>query len=355
MSKFVSARARFSGTLNNISVQDLGGLDFDKDKLIDRIDEVTKKLEETKGFFDEYFFSKEKDDYDNGEFDYLITDSDKREYYRYSPNSIDELAQDINICKYLQMYGTYLLSSKDLKKEKMQEYTLLTEEEFKKQLNKELATDFKADANTVLDTRSTNDYNNINLKINKQDLNPYLQTNKYGIRDKDLYLAKVLNNYQTLREHIKSEMEKLKIGETSYLSLYQMKSLLSTLIGDMHDAKNMILGIRSQAKRLGDETPYNDYSTLDYGNTEHIKACLKFCPLGTPKPDVDISHIGYDLLVAIETLRKNKKIDNLDMEIIESYNSGNYTIREIASEIDRQPNVVTQRLNKICKRIVEVI
>lgn len=355
MTKFISARARFSGELGGIKTEQLRGLDYNKEKLHERIEEVDNKLSTVGIFMDEYFFQKEKDDRDNGEFDHLITESDEREYYRYSPNTTDELSEDINICKYIQAYASYILNSKDLPKEKQQAYSILSEEEFKKQLLKEMSTDFKADAGVVMDTRPTNDYNNMDSKITKKDLYPHLQDNKYGIRQKDIELAKVLNEYETLREHVRGEMAKLKAGEPTYLTLYQMKSILASVMGDMHDSKKMILGVRSQAKRLGDESPFNDYSALDYSNVEHIKACLKHCPLGTPKPDVMTSHIGYDLQVAINKLSKTKKLDAIDMEIIDCYNSGRYTIRDIANEIERDSKTIQQRLDKICKRIAEVI
>ena len=203
---------------------------------------------------------------------------------------------------------------------------------------------------------TTNDYKNLDLKITKKDMYPELQKNTYGVRDKDRELASILNNYETLREHLRSEMAKIKTGEGSYLTLYQIKSMLSTIIGDMHDSKKMVLGIRNQAKRLGDESPYTDYTTLDYSNPEHVKHCLKFCRITkTPRPDDMVSHIGYDLHKAINKLSKRKKIDNIDKEIIECYNSGNYSLDEIGKELNISKVAVFKRINKISKKISEVI
>ena len=151
-------------------------------------------------------------------------------------------------------------------------------------------------------------------------------------------------------------MAKIKSGEGSYLTLYQIKSMLAIIMGDMYDAKRMVLGIRNQAKRLGDESPYNDFSTLDYSNPEHIKQCLKFCTITkTPRPDDVVSHIGYDLHITIKTLFDSNLLDGIDKEIIECYNSGSYTIREIAKEIKKDTKTVQQRLDKICRRIANVI
>lgn len=83
--------------------------------------------------------------------------------------------------------------------------------------------------------------------------------------------------------------------------------------------------------------------------------CLKFCKItNSPRPDDMCSHIGYDLSVAIKKLKEEKRIDGLDLEIIECYNS-NYTIRKIAYEVSRDIKTVQQRLKKICKRISKVI
>lgn len=355
MSNFISYRARFQGKLAGISVEELKGLDYEKEKLIDRMEEVLNKLDKVEPFFDEYFFQKETDERDNGEFEHLITESDEREYYRYSPNTTDELSEDINICKIIQSYGSYILNSKDLPRERQQEYSILTEEEFEKQLLKEMATDFKADASVVLDCRPKNDYINLDHKVTKKDLYPHLQKNKYGVREKDLELAKVLNDYETFREYLREEMRKLKAGEPTEMTLYRLKNLLGGLAGDVVDAKKMILGVRAQAKRLGDESPLNDYSTLDYQNAEHIKYILKFCKITkSPRPDDMLSHVGYDIHVAIKKLVDCNKLDKIDLEIIECYNA-NYSERDIAKEINRDKRVVTQRLDKICRRITSVI
>ena len=343
--KFTSPRARFSGELKGIKVEDLKGLDFNVETIQGRLQEVRNKLDKVAPFFDEYFFSKED-----------VDGEDKREYYKYNPTTTDELSEDINICKQVQSYGSYILNSKDLPRDKQIEYTILSEDEFKKQLLKEMATDFKSDASIVLDTRPTNDYKNLDLKITKKDMFPELQNNKYGVRDKDKELASILNDYETLREHLRDEMAKIKSGEGSYLTLYQIKSMLATIMADMYDAKRMVLGMKAPAKRLGDESPYNDFSTLDYNNPEHIKHCLKFCTITeTPRPDDMVSHIGYDLNIAIRTLVKKHMIDKVDVEIIECYNSGSYTIREIANEIKKDSKTVQQRLDKICRRIANVI
>lgn len=356
MSNFVSYRANFRGTLAGITVDELKGLDYSKEKLIDRMEEVLNILDKVEPFFNEYFFTKEEnEDRDNGEFEHLKTKGDTREYYKFSPNTTDELSEDINICKIIQSYGSYILNSRDLPKERQQEYSILTEEEFEKQLLKEMSTDFKVDASMVLDCRPKNDYTNLDHKVTKKDLYPHLQNNKYGVREKDLELARVLNDYETFREYLREEMRKLKSGEPTKMTLYKLKNLLGGLASDVIDAKKMILGIKAPAKRLGDESPMNDYSTLDYSNPEHIKAILKFCNITkSPRPDDMISHVGYDVFMAIETLKKQKQLDKIDLEIIECYNAG-YTLEDIGKEVGMKKQSVDYRIKRICERISRVI
>lgn len=351
MNKFISHKARFKGTLAGIKVDDLKGLDFEKTLLVERMEEVINKLEQVEPFYNEYFNTNIiEETNDDGE----VIEKEKI-YYNFSPNVTDELSEEINICQFLQSYATYILNSKDLPKEKQQEYTILSEEEFEKQLRRELATDFKADNSIVLDTRPTNDYNNLTMKITNKDLNPHLQNNKYGVRAKDLELAQVLNCYNDLKEHLKKELRKIQLGEKSNYDLYKIRTLLSKINDDMLLSKIKILAIRGQAKRLGDESPMNDYSELDYSNADHIKNMLKFCKLtGTPRPDDMMSHIGYDLQKAVKHLYKIKKIDSIDLEIIECYNAG-YTFEDMGKEVGMKKQSVDYRLNKICRKIANVI
>ena len=344
---WISHRARFQGSLGGLTVESFKGLDYDIEKIKDRMELIKKKVEELEPFINEYFFSKE--DKEESE------DSEKREYFNYSPSVKEELSIDTNICKYREQYGSYLLNSKDLPKEKQQEYTILNEDDFKKFLSKELSSSGGSDATVVMDTRPSNDYTNLTLKVTKKDLNVSLQNNKYGIRKKDLELESVLNCYETLKNHLKGELRKIQLGEPAKYDLLKIRNLLADINDDMLMCKLMILGIKSQAKRLGDESPTNDFSTLDYTNPNHVKAIIRNCKMTTPRPDDTTSHIGYDLMVAVNKLRKNKKIDELDIEIIECYNSGNYSIRDIAEELNRGKSTIEQRLNKICKRLSEIM
>lgn len=344
MARFTSYRARFQGELAGIKADELRGLDYELEKFKDRKEFIEDKCEKIKPFVDEYFYNyKEKDDRDSGEFDYL--DHNNRMYFNYRPKTTDELSDEINICKYLQAYGTYMMNSKDLPREKQQQYNILSEEEFSKVLQREKTLEVTSNGNAmdVLDQKPTNDYTNLNHRIVKSDFN-------------DPEIKDVLNSYETYREHLKGEMQKIKNGEESYLDLYTIRSILSGVNDDMIQSKIKIKQIRNQAKRLGDESPYNDFSTLDYKNPEHIKHMLRFCKITrTPRPDNMTSHLGYDLHKAIDELVSLDKLDKVDLEIIECYNTGTYTQREIGRELEVSEGTIRFRLNRISKKISEVI
>ena len=60
-------------------------------------------------------------------------------------------------------------------------------------------------------------------------------------------------------------------------------------------------------------------------------------------------------MIAVNKLKKKKKLDAIDLEIIECYNSGNYTLEQIGCEVGMKKQSVDYRINKICKKISEVI
>lgn len=353
MNNFVSYRARFQGTLAGIKVSELMGLDYSIETLEGRMKHIEEKLNKVQPFYDEYFSIRTIE---------IDETSKEMAYYNYSPNTTDELSADINICKYIECYANYILNSKDLPRERQQQYKILSEKAFERVLQREKALSSFSNEdneeigieveNIILDTRRANDYNNLDLLIKDSDLDVSKQKNPYGVREKDIELAGVLQSYSKLYEHLKTLMKKAKAGEKTEIPLTKIIQLTSGIKRDMLDSKEMILGIRCHAKRLGDESPMNDMSEIDYTNMEHIKAILKNCPFGAIEPDNEMTDMAYDMEKALSNLYKSGKLDKTDMIIVEMYNIG-FTQREIANEIGRDKKVVSRRLEKIFKSIVE--
>lgn len=336
MNKFTTYRARFKGELNNIKVNQLMNLDYDINNFNKRIEFINNKLEVVNPFYEEYFDIR------------IIEDEEvKREisYFNYSPNVDEELSEDINICKYLEGYANYLLNSKDLPRERQQKYNILSEEDFKKILRKEVPlSSFNENGDIendecidILDTRRENDYTNMDFRILKSDF-------------EDEEIKDVLISYQIFKDYLREQLLKNKNNEEFDVPLTKAKNLLAGINDDMILSKIKLKQIRCHAKRLGDESPMNDMSEIDYTNSKHIKHILRNCTFGNIEPDNEMSLMAYDLEVAIRELYKNKKLDDIDIKIVELYNS-RVQIKEISKKIKRNTRVVHQRIDKITKRI----
>lgn len=320
---FSSHRKQFKGTLANVPVEDLKELDFKRETFAERIEFINNKYDKVGSFYEAF-----------------VSGEDEEEYYKVGLSKDDDLSTEINVFKYAERDASYLLNSRDIPRDKRQEYTFLSEEEFKKVLNKERK----------------------NLSINDSGVLEILErprNNEYIVKDVEIYkkdfereeTKDVLRDYETVRLHLKEEMNKLKNGQGSVYDLGFLKRNLGSLLGDMVDSKRMLQGIRNPAKRLGDESGMFYYEMIDYTSPDHIKAILKMVRLDSDlDPDSDLSHIAYDMRVAIEKLYEAEQLDNIDLEIIECYNVG-YTNVAIAKEINRDEKVVRRRLLKIFNKI----
>lgn len=322
---FNSYRTKFKGTIGDIEVSELLVLDLNKEKFQERKIFIEDKLKRVEPFYKEYM----------------------DEFYKVELNTTDELSSDINIFKYLERDGSYLLNSRDIPKSKLQQYKILDEREFRKQITREKSLEFllensnteDSDTMIVLKNEETNDYIAVDFKINKNDL-------------EHENAGEVLKCYEKVREHLREEMQKIRNKEESYLNLYTIKNILKDINSDMILAKIQLRGIRCPAKRLGDIGSVPDFDSIDYTNVEHLKAILKNVRLGDLEPDSMISHIAFDMKQAIDHLHKEGKLDDMDYEIIECYNCKMSNVA-IGKEIDRTENVVRQRLSKIFKRIAK--
>lgn len=333
---FSSYRTRFQGTLANVSIEELKELDFNKETLKERLEYINKKHERVKSFYDTYIYTADEEDD-------TATEDEKREYYKVNLNTTDELSSEINIFKYLEADGNYILNSLDIPRDKQQQYRILSEEDFKKLLAREksltvLEAQEQTEDNTmdILASKETNDYTNMNHRITKRDL-------------EDPRTAKVLRVYETAREHLKEEMVKCKNKE-SQMSLYEIKKMLQTINDDMILSKIQLQGIRSPAKKLGDIGSCPNFGCVDYSNKKHIKQILRLVRFGELQPDSMLSHLAYDMQVALKALHKEGKLTDIDIEVADCYNAGMSNI-EVAKELNVTEGAIRKRLEKIFKHI----
>lgn len=327
---FSSHRKQFKGTLANVPVEELGKLDYEREALAERKEYIEEKYKKVSEFYAIY-----------------IGGDDEAEFYKVGLNKDDDLSADINIFQHIEKDGSYLLNSKDLPRDKQHEYKLLSERDFKEILKREknftcLGVQSGIEENNgvmeILEPKKANDYTNMDHKITKKDL-------------VDPRTMVVLGSYEKVREYLKEELRKIKNKEESPLTLYQVRRLLKGINDDMIKCKIVLKGIRSPAKRLGDESGKFYTEMIDYNSEHHIKAILKTIRLTSElEPDSELSHIAYDMKVAINTLHKEGYLDELDLEIIDCYNSG-YSNVATGKELDLSERMVRYRLNKIFKKI----
>ncbi|MEG0908784.1 MAG: AsnC family protein [Bacilli bacterium] len=322
--KFIGHRGLFRGELNGKTATDLRKLEYELDTLEQRRESVERLVGETgvcKDFYDEYI----------------------EEYYKC--NTSNELTEDINVFKNIENMGTYLLNSRDLPREKKQEYKIYTDEQlFKKSL---------MECNSVC--------SNGDQEIDQEQMIHYLLANKRNeyypkvekITDSDLEhekLKEVLCSYNEFYLFLKEELLKIRNKQPSKLSLYQITSIMKNVKDDMILSKQQLLNIIN-FDPMGDFTPFIDWEQFDFKNKEHIKAAL-YLDMEHIVPDDDVSLIAYDVNSAIKKLYKQGTLNKTDIKIIEQIRlNKSYTLQEIGQEFNVSQQAISKRINKISEKI----
>lgn len=314
---FQNHRTRFKGDLAGIKQEKINELDYQKEKIEERLQYVNKKYSYMSKYHEEY----------------------TSEYFKVNINNSDNLSSDINIFKAIERDGNYLLNSIDIPRESQYKYNLLTQEEFDKKLKDEKKIDLSAeDIMDMLKPNFRNEFINMDLKITNKDIK------------EDSEMGEILRDYNVIKDHLKDEMQKIKLKKSSYLNISKIKMILGTINCDMLDVKKSCKGITRPSTKLGDIGSAPDFDSIDYSNPAHVKAIIANIRFGDIEPDSMLSHIAYDIERAIKVLYKHKKLDDLDLEIVDCLNSG-YSERKTAEELNKGKTTIQQRVKKICRRI----
>lgn len=314
---FQSHRTRFKGDLAGVEQKSIIELDYTKEKIKDRLQYIERKYDNVGKYHEEY-----------------TTD-----FYKVNVNTDDNLSADINIFKAIERDGSYLLNSLDIPRDKQHKYNILTQEEFDKMLKKEEKEDITDDAfKNILASAPKNDYINMDLKITPKDLK------------EDSEMGCILRDYDRAKTHVKGEILKIKDKQESYLNVYSAKLLSGTIGCDMLDVKKSYKGITRPSNKLGDIGSLPDYSSIKYSDPKHIRAIISVVKLGDLEPDSELSHIAFDIKVAIEELYKRKILDDRDLYIIEGVNSG-VSMRKLAKELGIKHQSVSERFSKVVDKI----
>ena len=314
---FQSHRTRFKGDLAGVEQKSIIELDYTKEKIKDRLQYIERKYDNVGKYHEEY-----------------TTD-----FYKVNVNTDDNLSADINIFKAIERDGSYLLNSLDIPRDKQHKYNILTQEEFDKMLKKEEKEDITDDAfKNILASAPKNDYINMDLKITPKDLK------------EDSEMGCILRDYDRAKTHVKGEILKIKDKQESYLNVYSARLLSGTIGCDMLDVKKSYKGITRPSNKLGDIGSLPDYSSIKYSDPKHIRAIISVVKLGDLEPDSELSHIAFDIKVAIEELYKRKILDDRDLYIIEGVNSG-VSMRKLAKELGIKHQSVSERFSKVVDKI----
>ena len=314
---FQSHRTRFKGDLAGVEQKSIIELDYTKEKIKDRLQYIERKYDNVGKYHEEY-----------------TTD-----FYKVNVNTDDNLSADINIFKAVERDGSYLLNSLDIPRDKQHKYNILTQEEFDEMLKKEAKEDITDDAfKNILASAPKNDYINMDLKITPKDLK------------EDSEMGCILRDYDRAKTHVKGEILKIKDKQESYLNVYSARLLSGTIGCDMLDVKKSYKGITRPSNKLGDIGSLPDYSSIKYSDPNHIRAIISVVKLGDLEPDSELSHIAFDIKVAIEELYKRKILDDRDLYIIEGVNSG-VSMRKLAKELGIKHQSVSERFSKVVDKI----
>lgn len=314
---FQSHRTRFKGDLAGVEQKSIIELDYTKEKIKDRLQYIERKYDNVGKYHEEY-----------------TTD-----FYKVNVNTDDNLSADINIFKAVERDGSYLLNSLDIPRDKQHKYNILTQEEFDEMLKKEAKEDITDDAfKNILASAPKNDYINMDLKITPKDLK------------EDSEMGCILRDYDRAKTHVKGEILKIKDKQESYLNVYSARLLSGTIGCDMLDVKKSYKGITRPSNKLGDIGSLPDYSSIKYSDPKHIRAIISVVKLGDLEPDSELSHIAFDIKVAIEELYKRKILDDRDLYIIEGVNSG-VSMRKLAKELGIKHQSVSERFSKVVDKI----
>lgn len=322
----------FTGSIGGKNVFDLTKINYDLINSKERLEYLNNLVLECQEFLDTYF-----------------TGTEEREpYYKYNPRTWkDVLSHDTNVCMVLETLATYLLNSRDLPIERQQEYKIFTNEELFKAAQKELNSKSKSNQG------SENEI--IEFLLRKSESNGYFVKDTVlkpsDFEDTEYNLGEILKAYDLMYQHLRKHARKLKNGEESPYSVTKIKRLMSGLKDDMILSKEKIKR-PIQLENNGDFKSSVDWDRFDFTNKEHVKAILYFKPRQL-SPEDDLAIIIYDINKIIKHLYKQKKLNVVDLELLEMIQS-QFTLSEIAEELEYSGKTsVFKRFDRIVEKIVK--
>ena len=352
---------RYNGEINGIHIKDIK-LDYTKETLKERLDEVLRIIDETsvdgEGVFEKYI----------------------DEHYIVSLSKSDETSLNHEVFRKAEQLANYLLGSKEVREDKQttQYKFYSSEEEFNKRTKKENSlderTNSKQDVDDIIHFLLAYKGNHKKEKtktltrvdsIKNKNTGKYedVSIKKFLKESKNEYAKEVIKSYLDLYDKI----EKILKGEATIdnpkLNRFILSRTMKGLERDMIDSHDMLCGTFGQVLRnpIQDSTVIN-WDALDLTNPKHIRPLL-FINKKVIMPDDDLALIVYDLNQVIKKMYNEHKeykektgmskrgmLTKSHITIISLVRQG-YSIDEVSDILGTTQDNISHGLDKIALNI----
>lgn len=321
----------FKGKLEGITLDDLKKLNKDKKLLTERLAILEEKYKKVAPFYEAF----------------------TSEIYNPNLNEKEPLSHTINIFKYLEYDGNYLLNSEDVKREKNINKTL---EEYDKALMN-VATKNHSDFDIAMSitTKGNNTiYTNTKTIITVDDLNDktYGEYLKAYNDTRDILIEEML----FLQGRLKTEENEVEIEKATH-SLNQIMSLLANINTDMKIVKESFQGLTQYCLKDKKQGYVNNSTLLDnisYSNQNHISYVLKYVDLNQPlTPNDDLSIVAIDIKQVISILTEKKILKEKHLSVLALIQNSNLSFEEIGQSLGIARKTVYNRFNFIVEKVCD--
>jgi DNA-binding CsgD family transcriptional regulator len=327
---------QFKGAIRGEKLTDFNNIDYNLDKLKDRIDCINSMLGDNNFFFT--YFSK---------------------YFDVSPSQSGYLSEETSVCKVLEIMGTYIVSAKDVASERKIEYRFWRDEkDFKKS---------KESENVKASTSNGNgDVEIIDMFVDKKNNRNQKVVKPVGVTAKDIKSIKEIKDLENAIERLKSpkgmrdikehvaKLLELDISEEDRGKLkYIAKNTeryVNRYVKDLRDSQLLIKKAITRPVEfknvLKDEGVPNKLDAIDFMEVNDIQILLPY--MSQEDMMTEIGTIIYDL----GELLKSTKLSAREQEIIVMFKNG-YKQTEIAEELGIKKQNVKTYMKRISEKAVK--
>ena len=270
-------------------------------------------------------------------------------YYKVSPGQTDPLSKDINVCNGLEKIANYILFSPDAERiTKKTKYNFYPEHKLREKMDKEksleeLLENTYSENEDGFDNTVFDEVINFLVVPNRNHKKEIKQT----IYDRDLNdpELKSVKNYQDAMNIFHCQLAEINETGENIDKKYKLIKTIKECKIDQLICKDKIKGT-IYLKQVSPDSTEIDYQMFNFTNRTHILALLK-CSARSLESDIGI--LVYDLEILLEECSLNET----DLKALKLYRQDDFTLSEIAEEIDTQHQNVMARIDKIVNRVIK--